>query len=276
MLVATDFDGTLAPIVADPDAAAPAAGAVAALSVLARRPGFAVAVVSGRSLEDLRRRCAPPGAWLIGGHGNEIAAPEVSEASLSAPPRGALASNAAAPPARELAAAQAAMAAALPRWPGTWLEVKPWSVAVHYRRAPEFAAPVLAFAAELARRFRLRLIPGNQIAELLPRRARDKGRTLLALRRQWRCDLAFYFGDEATDEDVFARADEQLVGVHVGASAAVPAGGATEEPRWDDRDTKAEFWLSAPEEVVEVLEQLPAIRDGAAAADLAPKLVSEA
>src|SRR5690348_11637937 len=76
VLVATDFDGTLSNIVPNPDEAHPVEGAQAALRDLAARTDFAVAIVSGRSLPDLLARCPVPGAWYLGGHGNEVLAPD--------------------------------------------------------------------------------------------------------------------------------------------------------------------------------------------------------
>lgn len=65
-----DFDGCLAPIVPDPEAARAVRGASAALARLARRFRV-VAVVSGRSAADLARRVRAPGVRLVGLHGME-------------------------------------------------------------------------------------------------------------------------------------------------------------------------------------------------------------
>lgn len=276
MLAATDFDGTLAEIVADPSAARPAAGAQAALAVLAARRDFAVAVVSGRSLADLRARCAVAGAWYIGGHGNEIQGPAPEAAHAATAGSDAAAGDEADQDGPALVGQLAAeIRARLAQWPGAWLERKPWSAAIHYRHAPASADAILSYAAALAASRGFRLVPGNCIAELLPQGARNKGQTLLDLRGRLRCDLALYFGDESTDEDVFAAADDNLVGIHVGppSGSGRPHNGddaAGAGPVWDDRSTAAAYWLASPAEVVEVLRSLGAWRDGAAERGVAP------
>lgn len=196
VLVATDFDGTISAIVPNPDAAVLLPGAADALAALARHPRTKVAVVTGRSLADLRVRCPVPGVHLVGGHGNERAG-----AAGTAPDWTELAAEAE----REAAA-----------WPGTHVEVKPWSLTLHYRRAPQFAAAVTAFAEAAARKHGLRLVPGDCIAELTPPTAGTKGDAVLALRRELDCDVAIYLGDQPTDEDVFAAADGSLFGIRVG------------------------------------------------------------
>ncbi len=225
VLVATDFDGTISAIVPDPNAAVLLPGAADALAALARHPRAAVAVVTGRSLADLRARCPVPGVHLVGGHGNERAG-----AAAAAPDWTALAAEA-----KRQAAA----------WPGTQVEVKPWSLTLHYRRAPRFAAAVTAFAAVLARRQGLRLVPGAGIAELTPPTAQTKGDAVLALRRELDCDLALYLGDQATDEDVFAAADAGLFGIRVGAGP-----------------TQAPLFLPDPEAAVCFLTALPQFLSG--------------
>src|SRR5829696_4582015 len=73
LLIACDYDGTLAPIVEDPSAAAPLPAAVAALRSLASLPQTTVAVVSGRALRDLAALSRLPSeVHLVGSHGSEF------------------------------------------------------------------------------------------------------------------------------------------------------------------------------------------------------------
>ena len=75
LLIATDFDGVLAPIVEDRDAVQPDAEALSALRELAELPGVAVALVSGRALEDLDGHTRMPSSVvLVGSHGAEVGA----------------------------------------------------------------------------------------------------------------------------------------------------------------------------------------------------------
>jgi trehalose-phosphatase len=73
LLVACDYDGTLAPIVEDPSTAVPLPESVAAVRALAALPQTTVAVVSGRALRDLAAlsRMAS-GVYLAGSHGYEV------------------------------------------------------------------------------------------------------------------------------------------------------------------------------------------------------------
>ena len=72
LLVGSDFDGTLSPIVGDPDDARAVAGAVEALRRLASCPGVTVLVLSGRSLRELSVLLhGIEGVRLVGSHGAE-------------------------------------------------------------------------------------------------------------------------------------------------------------------------------------------------------------
>src|SRR5918995_4580035 len=120
LLVACDYDGTLAPIVEDPAAAAPLPEAVAALRSLATLPQTTVAVVSGRALRDLAALSRLPSeVHLVGSHGSEF---DVGFVQRLAP---------------ELVELRSRLQTELERiaaeHPGVRLENKPASVAVHLR-----------------------------------------------------------------------------------------------------------------------------------------------
>src|SRR2546425_413995 len=73
LLVACDYDGTLAPIVEDPSTATPLPEAVAAIRALAALPQTTVAVISGRALRDLATLSRLPSeVHLVGSHGSEF------------------------------------------------------------------------------------------------------------------------------------------------------------------------------------------------------------
>ncbi|MGC8474462.1 MAG: trehalose-phosphatase, partial [Candidatus Dormibacteria bacterium] len=85
LLVATDFDGTLAPVVRDPDRAAPLLEARVALEKLASHTP--VAVISARDLANLASRCRITGALLLGSYGQEPWLQLSSGEPPPAPPR---------------------------------------------------------------------------------------------------------------------------------------------------------------------------------------------
>jgi trehalose 6-phosphate phosphatase len=204
-LLGFDFDGTLAPIVDDPGAAAMPETTRALLGRLAR--AYPCAVISGRSLGDLRGRLRGlPSIQLVGNHGLE-------------PSRSADAF------ARKVARWVPELERRLAPFPGVTVEDKTFSVAVHYRRSRgkgRARSEILACAAELGP---LRVIGGKQVVNLLPEGAPHKGIALRAARERARCDTAVYVGDDETDEDVFALGEPgRLLGIRVGASRSSGAG----------------------------------------------------
>jgi trehalose 6-phosphate phosphatase len=231
LLTACDFDGTLAPIVDEPDAARPLPGALTALERLAALPGVAVAVVSGRSVADLRRRTAfPPDFLLVGSHGAEIG----DQGVVGLDDAGAALH-------RELRVALEGMAA---EDRGFRLEVKPASLAFHFRmadpaRGEEITARILR---ELATRPGVRLRRGKKVLELLVAPA-DKGDAVRRLRARTGADAVLYVGDDLTDEDAFAALGEGDLGVKVGPG-----------------ETRAAHRVEDPVAVVGLLELLAARR----------------
>ena len=221
VLIASDFDGTLAEIVPRPEAAAPLPGVLALLRRLAQQPRMRVAVVSGRALSDVQARCPVPGCWYVGGHGNESSAPG-EPAAHPAPhqPEDHMRIR------HQLETVAAEIQRRAAAWPGVQVEAKPYSIAVHFRQAPQWEAGIQAAFSELAASGDYRVMLGRQLAELLPAGALTKGHAVHRLRTRLGCDLAFYFGDDITDEDVFSFDDAHVIGVKVehgeetGATAA--------------------------------------------------------
>ena len=261
MLVASDFDGTLSEIVAQADKARPVAGALEALRAMAQHPEFDVALISGRALADLRRRCPVAGCWYLGGHGNELLGPKEEIDTGDLPDEAALAGAPFGPPMTpELERLAGEMRLRMAGWPGAVLEVKPASVAIHYRHAPHLGEQIESFAAAKAAAESFRVVSGKRIVELIPLTARHKGHALQALRQDLGCDLALYFGDDTTDEDVFRLGDPTIIGVHVGEPENQDKMG---DGIWDLRKTAASYWLRSPQEVVEALRALPRLRQRA-------------
>lgn len=167
-LVAFDFDGTLAPIVDSPDAAAPLDGVPAALERLAARFGE-VAIISGRPLEFLQRWFPEPsGLTLVGLYGLESR--RFGEA-VSHPNAGVW---------REVIADVAGLAR-LQGPEGMDIEPKGLSITLHYRRRPEIHADVVAWAETVAGPAGLRVRPAKMSVELHPPIDEDKGTVLSRL-----------------------------------------------------------------------------------------------
>ncbi len=196
--VLTDYDGTLAPIVANPDDALPAPGAARVLARLAER--FAVVgVVSGRPAAFLRDRLDGVGerVHLVGVYGFEwVEGREVRTAPEIEPWR---------EPAGRLAAAARAEAP-----PGVGVEDKGAAVAIHWRRAPEAEGWGLSFARRWAEESGLELQVGRMAVELRPPVPIDKGRVVERLAAG--CRGACFAGDDAGDLAAFAALDRMASG----------------------------------------------------------------
>jgi trehalose 6-phosphate phosphatase len=205
VLLAFDFDGTLAPIVVDPDAAQMRAATRALLGQVAGL--FPTVVISGRTRADTQRRVASvPLRDVIGNHGAE------SDERLVRVAPGAVHRWR-----KELEKALAAQ-------PGVVIEDKSFSLSIHYRQSRQkkrARAAILAAVAALEQREPVRLMGGKQVVNLLPEGAPHKGVALERARARLGCDTALYVGDDDTDEDVFALDQPgRLLGVRVGEKAA--------------------------------------------------------
>lgn len=233
VLVATDYDGVVAPIVADPAAAFPLPGTVAALESLAGLPGVTVALVSGRDRATLARLSgAGAGLVTVGSHGAEW--DEGLEGALTAD-------------LRELrSTVLSGLAAIAARFPGAAVEPKPLGGALHVRNVVDPSAGPLAL--EEARRGPAALpgvhaTDGKAVLELTVLDA-SKGRALQILRERVGADAVLYLGDDVTDEKAFAVLTEaEDVSVKVGDGA-----------------TAARFRVDGPADARSVFEELLALR----------------
>jgi trehalose 6-phosphate phosphatase len=220
LLVATDFDGVLAPFQSDPMDVAPVPGTVDTLRALASLPGVHVAVVSGRDLETLRALTGIDTAEdivLIGSHGAESSSAAVREAMEAA----------AVTPDDEvtLAELRSDIEALLKEsHPEAGIEHKSAAVAVHVRGLPrEVGEAAIADARRVALGHAgVKVLKGKSVLELLVSHA-DKGSAVTALGRHVGATARVYLGDDVTDEDAFmrmTRPEDVTVKVGTGSTAA--------------------------------------------------------
>jgi trehalose-phosphatase len=211
LLLLTDYDGTLTPIVSAPVDAWLAREVRDDLQALATSGRVRVGIVSGRRVDDLRMRVRLAEVIYAGCHGLEIEGPEISFTHSEAAAR------------RE---ALAAIAEALHRrtaaMRGVVVEPKGLSVAVHYRHADPAAVGELeaVLAHVVDARAGLRALHGRQVVEILPTTGWDKGQGALRIRDHVRAGLAtglttVYLGDDATDELAFRVLDDAAITVRV-------------------------------------------------------------
>ncbi|WP_045732825.1 trehalose-phosphatase [Pseudarthrobacter chlorophenolicus] len=237
LLVAMDFDGTMAPIVPHAGDARPLPRAAAAFAGLAALPRTTTALISGRALASLRGVASPPAeSLLIGSHGAEAwlgpgsAGLELDEGqrTLLAEVRGILAGIAG-------------------EAPGTMLEDKPAGVVLHTRQAADDVAEDAVAAARslLEDREGVFLKNGKRVLETSVVHA-SKGEAVAFLRQAAGATAVLFAGDDTTDEDAFARLVPGDVGVKVGLDF-----------------TQAQYRVEAPIHVAELLEALLAARSSA-------------
>jgi trehalose 6-phosphate phosphatase len=240
-----DFDGTLSPVVDDPQAARPLRGVVELLEPLARRFA-AVAIISGRPAAYLDEHVAAAGVRYLGLYGLQ----EMHEGQLRVDPR----LEAARP--TVTAAAQALRESDAVCDSGAWLEDKEYSVAVHTRRIPDrerWADPIDRSAREIADRYGLELIPGKLVWELRPPVRSDKGDAVRRVVDESRAHIVVVVGDDLGDLPAFAALTELAAEGHGVLRVAVRSEEAPPQLL-----AAADLVVQGPEEVLEFLRRIVA------------------
>lgn len=205
LLVALDVDGTLAPIVRDPDSAAIPLPTLATLSELADAPELELALITGRDFASLRRMEQLEGIWRAVEHGAVVLAPGQTpeERSLTPEQRDALARF---------------KAWADEHAPDAFIEHKPQAVALHVRpileRDPERADELLEKADELARSLGLHIRRGKALREAEAVH-HDKANALREILRRSGASSVFFVGDDLTDLGAIELAANRGVGAFV-------------------------------------------------------------
>ncbi|UQA62731.1 trehalose-phosphatase [Polyangium aurulentum] len=217
LLVATDFDGTIAEIVTIPDAARAREDALAALAALARAEGVHVAVISGRTIESLRALTSSlPPVWRVAEHGAFVVPPQRGDEV----PRAESAPH----DVRALDELESLTNRAAARFPGMRVERKSAGVAVHVREvAPH---DLLAATAELSGSFAgrvaelgLELMHGRQVFEARSPLCSKHAALERILSRLPAGTLPIYAGDDTTDEGAIALAKEKGgIGVYIASN----------------------------------------------------------
>ncbi|MEU0008355.1 trehalose-phosphatase [Streptomyces sp. NPDC006314] len=251
-VIGLDFDGTLAPIVADPEQARAHPGAVPALAALAPKV-TSVAVITGRPAGVAVRYggfAGVPGLehlTVLGHYGAERWDAATGTVTAPAPHPG-------------VAAVRAELPGLLDRvgaWQGTWIEEKGRAVAVHTRRAED---PQAAYEAlrepltDLATRHGLIVEPGRMVLELRPPGV-DKGVALSEYVRKVGAESVLYAGDDLGDLPAFAAVDELRSD---GVPGLLVCSGSTEVTELAER---ADLVVAGPEGVVDLLRRLAAQLD---------------
>jgi len=206
-----DFDGTLVDI-----AAAPGRVEVPSeMRCLLRKVAFlldgAVAIVSGRKVEDLLRLLGPFPGVLVGQHGLERRYRDGRTIHKSAP--------------HAIADIRPALAAFAARHDGVEIEDKGGSLALHYRQAPTLAdeCSTVVESAAHASGGAFAAISGKMVAELVPHDT-GKGEAIATLLAEppFEGRVPVFVGDDRADEDGFAMVQRRGgIAIHVGDGATL-------------------------------------------------------
>lgn len=230
LLVAMDFDGTMAPLVDHAGDARALPRSAAAFAALTELPRTTTALISGRALDSLRAVAFPPEkTLLIGSHGAEVwMGPGSTKLELDDDRR------------KLLADVRHELEGIVELAPGTLLEDKPAGVVLHTRLAADDVADdaVAAARAVLQDRPGVFLKSGNRVLETSVVHA-SKGEGITFLRQATGATATVFAGDDTTDEDALASLLPGDLGVKVGPDF-----------------TQAQFRIEAPAQVGELLEAL--------------------
>jgi trehalose-phosphatase len=208
LLLALDFDGTLAPIAARPEIATLPNATAVLLAKISACDRVTLAIVSGRSIADLKRR-VDLDCIYAGNHGLEIEGPGLSFLHPGAVARRSV-----------LHRACADLDAALEGTAGAFVERKDLSATVHFRLVAGSLHETVRTAVQGAMRpyaACLDIVPALEALEIRPRVAWNKGTALELILESVGadCRLVICAGDDLTDEHMF-RAAPDSVSIHVG------------------------------------------------------------
>jgi len=237
LLVALDFDGTLAPEVDDPEKARALPEAREAVLRLLAMPNTRVALVSGRALKSLIHVAdLPETTLLVGSHGIEIRLDSPHEhVSLDTAEL------------RQVDLLSTVLGEVADSVDQVWLEPKPAGFALHTRLATEHnsrVAHLVARSEATAEVAALTIREGKNVLEFSVR-STTKGEAVEHLRRYTHADAVFYAGDDVTDEDAFAALGPDDVGLKSG-----------------EGPTLANFRVPGPTQVARAIGLLADLREG--------------
>ncbi len=237
LLVALDFDGTLAPEVDEPEKARALPESRAAVLRLAAMPNTRVALVSGRALASLEAVTSlPDTVLLVGSHGIEIRLDAGSETT-----------GLGATELKQVDVLNEVLGGVAAAIDDVWIETKPAGFALHTRLATEANSRVAHLVARnevIAELPDVHVREGKNVLEFSVR-STTKGEALEHLRRYTDADAVFFAGDDVTDEDAFAALSPDDLGLKSGDGA-----------------TLANFRVPGPKDVARVLTLLADLREG--------------
>ena len=242
ILLLSDYDGTLTPIVGRPDEATLSPEVREKLCALAQKSTFSVGIISGRSLSEVKAMVGIEGIYYAGNHGLEIDGPGLKFVSPAAKAAQA-----------EIKYIVGQLSAKLDSIEGVIVEDKGLSLSVHYRLVQKGEENQVAeifhqITSPLLSEGRIRVTSGKKVWEVRPPIDWHKGKAVEAITREIKAFLKFeelltvYLGDDTTDEDAF-------MVVHRPQGWSIFVGG-------ENPSSNADYFLNSTSEVMTFLSRL--------------------
>jgi len=228
-----DYDGTLTPIVSTPQEARFPSRTKALIRKLQRNYRFTIAIISGRSLKDVRSMVGIKGLIYAGNHGLEI------EGKAIARPR----IDSARPLIKKIGMS---LRPQLEHIKGAKVENKGHTLSVHFRLVdPRKRILVKDIVKRAARPYvlskKIKLCSGKMVLEVRPGVEWHKGKAVLHILRRRKAALPLYIGDDVTDMDAFRAIKGKGVSIFVGRPG---------------KAIKADYFLKDPDDVKKFIEKL--------------------
>ena len=234
-LLILDFDGTIVPIAKTPDSVLFTRKSRKLVADLSRRRGWRVAVISGRSLKNLRRYFRDKRLIYAGNHGLELAGEGVNLPSAARKIRART---------RLIRLLREKLNGVFYFWPGVMVEDKTYALGLHFRNLRPDRRPVfnelVNFYREKYRNHPIAWKRGKKVWEVRPDPGWGKGDMALYLAKKFRRSLAIAIGDDKTDEDTFKAMKHCGVTIRVGRS----------------KKSFADYYLKSPSDVGTFLNEL--------------------
>ena len=248
VLLVFDYDGTLTPIVDNPEQADLPEETKEVIQALTQQRRFTLGIISGRALSDLRHRIGIEELIYAGNHGLEIEGPDISFINPMAEDTKPV-----------LHTIYQVLSSVLKPIPGVLVEDKELTLSVHYRMVGEgesnLVSSIFEGVVSTARSLKkIRITSGKKVYEVRPEVDWDKGKAIaMILDRFGRSraalkPLAVFLGDDLADEDGF-----KVVNKRGGISIFV--GG-------EKNDSAARYYLKSPKEVEQFLSMLLSMQKG--------------
>ncbi len=236
-----DYDGTLTPIVSRPELALCPFEVKRHLEELRDLPGVYLAIISGRSLEDLREKVGVSDIIYVGNHGLEIEYPDGRHKKMLSSAR-----------TRELKRITQNLQNSLKEIPGILFEEKGPILSVHYRNVPQkFSTQIPQVLEEELQQWkdRWKMASGKMVLEIQPNVDFHKGKAVREILKTFPSPglLPIYLGDDQTDEDAFRVLKGHGISVFIGPGKL---------------PSEADFFLRSPDEVREFLFRCQEVRQG--------------